>query len=153
MGDKRKGTTMYNKVILIGNLTRDVNLKYLPSGSAVAEIGLATNRTWIDKNTNEKKQEVTFIDVNIFGRPAETANQYLKKGSKVLVEGRLAQDTWTDNEGKNRSKHKVIAETLQFLDSKEKDERDEGDYKPTPKSKPKQNYEVDNDDISSDIPF
>ena len=109
---------MYNKVILVGNLTRDVNLRYLPSGSAVADFGLATNRRWKDKQTNEDKQEVMFIDISVFGRSAEVANQYLKKGSKVLVEGRLALDTWTDQNGNNRSKHKIIAESYQFLDPK-----------------------------------
>ena len=109
---------MYNKVILVGNLTRDVNLRYLPSGSAVADFGLATNRRWKDKQTNEDKQEVMFIDISVFGRSAGVANQYLKKGSKVLVEGRLALDTWTDQNGNNRSKHKIIAESYQFLDPK-----------------------------------
>jgi single-strand DNA-binding protein len=109
---------MYNKVILVGNLTRDVNLRYLPSGSAVGDFGLATNRRWKDKQTNEDKQEVMFIDISVFGRSAEVANQYLKKGSKVLVEGRLALDTWTDQNGNNRSKHKIIAESYQFLDAK-----------------------------------
>jgi len=109
---------MYNKVILVGNLTRDVNLRYLPSGSAVADFGLATNRRWKDKQTNEDKQEVMFIDISVFGRSAQVANQYLKKGSKVLVEGRLALDTWTDQNGNNRSKHKIIAESYQFLDPK-----------------------------------
>jgi single-strand DNA-binding protein len=109
---------MYNKVILVGNLTRDVNLRYLPSGSAVADFGLATNRRWKDKQTNEDKQEVMFIDISVFGRSAEVANQHLKKGSKVLVEGRLALDTWTDQNGNNRSKHKIIAESYQFLDPK-----------------------------------
>jgi single-strand DNA-binding protein len=109
---------MYNKVILVGNLTRDINLKYLPSGTAVADLGLATNRRWKDKQTNEDKSEVMFIDVSIFGRSAEIANQYLKKGSKVLVEGRLSLEQWTDQQGQNRSKHRIIAESYQFLDSK-----------------------------------
>jgi len=84
----------------------------------VADFGLATNRRWKDKQTNEDKQEVMFIDISVFGRSAEVANQYLKKGSKVLVEGRLALDTWTDQNGNNRSKHKIIAESYQFLDPK-----------------------------------
>ena len=109
---------MYNKVILVGNLTRDINLKYLPSGSAVADMGLATNRRWKDRQTNEDKSEVMFIDVSIFGRSAEVANQYLRKGSKVLVEGRLSFEQWTDQNGQNRSRHRIIAESYQFLDSK-----------------------------------
>lgn len=118
---------MYNKVILVGNLTRDINLKYLPSGTAVADLGLATNRRWKDKQTNEDKSEVMFIDVSIFGRSAEIANQYLKKGSKVLVEGRLSLEQWTDQNGQNRSKHRIIAESYQFLDSKgDNNQSDEG---------------------------
>jgi single-strand DNA-binding protein len=109
---------MYNKVILIGNLTRDVELRYTPSGTAVAKFGLATNRTYNDPVTKEKKQEVMFIDITMFGRSAETANQWLKKGKKVLIEGRLALDQWTGNDGQKRSKHSVIAEKMQFMDSK-----------------------------------
>jgi single-strand DNA-binding protein len=83
---------MYNKVILIGNLSRDVELRYTPSGTGVAKFGLATNRTYIDASTKEKKQEVMFIDITMFGRSAETANQWLSKGKKVLIEGRLVLD-------------------------------------------------------------
>jgi single-strand DNA-binding protein len=109
---------MYNRVILIGYLTRDIELRYTPAGAAVAKTGIATNRTYNDAVTKEKKQEVMFIDITLFGRSAETANQWLKKGSKVLVEGRLALDQWTGNDGQKRSKHSVIAEKLQFMDSK-----------------------------------
>lgn len=110
---------MLNKVILIGNLTRDVELRYTQGGSAIANLGLATNRRWKDKNSGENKEEVTFVDITVFGRSAETANQYLKKGSKVLIEGRLKFDQWTDQSGQKKSKLSVTAETLQFLDSKE----------------------------------
>ena len=110
---------MLNKVILIGNLTRDVELRYTPSGSAIANLGLATNRRWKDKNSGEMKEEVTFVDITVFGRSAETANQYLRKGSKVLIEGRLKFDQWTDQNGNKRSKLSVTAESLQFLDTKE----------------------------------
>jgi single-strand DNA-binding protein len=110
---------MLNKVILIGNLTRDVELRYTQGGSAIANLGLATNRRWKDKATGENKEEVTFVDITVFGRSAETANQYLKRGSKVLIEGRLKFDQWTDQGGQKRSKLSVTAETLQFLDSKE----------------------------------
>ncbi|MCV6608709.1 MAG: single-stranded DNA-binding protein [Campylobacterales bacterium] len=110
---------MLNKVILIGNLTRDVELKYTQGGSAIANLGLATNRRWKDRNTGENKEEVTFVDITVFGRQAETANQYLRKGSKVLIEGRLKFDQWTDQNGQNRSKLSVTAESLQFLDTKE----------------------------------
>ena len=76
----------FNKVILVGNLTRDPEVKYLPSGSAVADIALAVNRSWFDKSTNEKKEEVTFVDVTLWGRTAEVAGQYLAKGRSVLIE-------------------------------------------------------------------
>jgi single-strand DNA-binding protein len=109
---------MYNKVILIGNLTRDVELRYTPSGTAVAKFGLATNRVYKDSVTKENKQEVMFIDITMFGRSAETANQWLKKGKKVLIEGRLVLDQWVDNMGQKRSKHSVVAERMQFMDSK-----------------------------------
>jgi single-strand DNA-binding protein len=109
---------MYNKVILIGNLTRDVELKYTPSGTAVAKFGLATNRTYKDTITKENKQEVMFIDITMFGRSAETANQWLRKGKKVLIEGRLVLDQWTDQTGQKRSKHSVVAEKMQFMDNK-----------------------------------
>jgi len=118
---------MYNKVILIGNLTRDVELRYTPSGTAVAKFGLATNRTYNDTVTKEKKQEVMFIDITLFGRSAETANQWLKKGKKVLIEGRLVLDQWTDNTGQKRSKHSVVAEKMQFMDSKNENSG-AGDY-------------------------
>jgi len=106
---------MYNKVILIGNLTRDIELRYTPSGTAVAKFGLATNRVYNDPVTKEKKQEVMFIDITVFGRAAETANQYLKKGSQVLIEGRLSFNQWTDQTGQKRSKHEIIAEQVKFL--------------------------------------
>lgn len=110
---------MLNKVILIGNLTKDVELRYSTGGSAIGKLGLATNRKWKDKNSGETKDEAMFIDVTVFGRSAEIANQYLRKGSKILVEGRLQLERWVDNNGQNRSKHSVIAEQIQFLDGKE----------------------------------
>ena len=89
---------MFNKVILVGNLTRDVELRYLPSGAALARLNLATNRRY-KKQDGTQAEEVCFIDVNLFGRTAEVANQYLKKGSQVLIEGRLVLESWTDNTG------------------------------------------------------
>jgi single-strand DNA-binding protein len=110
----------FNKVILIGNLTRDPELRYTPKGTAVAKIGLAVNRQW-KTETGEKKEEVTFIDVDVFGRTAENVGQYVKKGSPILVEGRLKLDTWEDKQtNQKRSKLGVVAETVQFLGSGEK---------------------------------
>ncbi len=109
----------FNKVILMGNLTRDPEVRYIPSGSAVTDIGLAVNRTWYDKNANEKKEEVTFVDVTLWGRTAEIAGEYLSKGRPVLIEGRLQLDTWQDRDtGQNRSKLKVIGESMTMLGSR-----------------------------------
>lgn len=106
---------MYNKITLLGRLTRDIDLKYTPSGVAVAKSAIATSHTFKDKVTGEKKEEVCFIDFTIFGRSAEIANQYLKKGSLVLIEGRLVFNQWVGSDGSKRSKHEVVVETLKML--------------------------------------
>jgi single-strand DNA-binding protein len=107
----------YNKVILVGNLTRDPELRYTPKGMAIAKIGLAVNRNWTSES-GEKKEEVTFVDVDIFGRTAENVAQYMKKGRPILIEGRLRLDQWDDKQtGQKRSKLGVVAETVQFLGS------------------------------------
>ncbi len=108
---------MYNKVVLVGNLSRDVEIRYSQSGSAIGNVGIATNRTW-KTQTGEQKNEVMFIDLTFFGRTAEIANQYLRKGSKVLVDGRLVFEQWTAQDGSKRSKHAIVVETLKMLDSK-----------------------------------
>ncbi len=105
---------MFNKVIIVGNLTRDVELKYLPSGSAVATIGLASNRRY-KKQDGSNAEETCFVDVKLFGRTAEVANQYLKKGSQILIDGRLNFESWTDANGQKRSKHTITAESMQML--------------------------------------
>jgi len=107
----------FNKVILVGNLTRDPELRYTPKGTAVAKIGLAVNRVWTTE-TGEKKEDVTFVDVDAFGRTAENVAQYMRKGSPMLVEGRLKLDQWDDKQtGQKRSKLGVVAEIVQFLGS------------------------------------
>ena len=108
---------MYNKVVLVGNLTRDVEIRYSQSGSAIGNVGIATSRKW-KSQTGEQKDEVMFIDLTFFGRTAEIANQYLRKGSKVLVDGRLVFQQWTAQDRSKRSKHAVTVENLQMLDSK-----------------------------------
>ena len=106
-----------NKVMLIGNLTRDPELRHTPKGTAVAELGLAINRVWKDEQ-GQKQEETTFVDVTLWGRQAELAQQYLGKGNPVYIEGRLNLDTWDDKAtGQKRSKLKVIGENLQFLSS------------------------------------
>ncbi|MEX0700655.1 MAG: single-stranded DNA-binding protein [Planctomycetales bacterium] len=108
-----------NRVILVGNLTRDPQVRYIPSGTAVAEIGLAVNRQWFDKQSNTRKDETTFVDVTLWGRTAEVAGEYLSKGSPVLIEGRLHLDQWDDKEtGQKRSKLKVVGEYMQMLGGK-----------------------------------
>lgn len=105
-----------NKVMLIGNLTRDPEIKYTPKGMAIAEMGLACNRKYTVEATGEKREEVTFIDVTLWGRQAELAKEYLSKGRSVYIEGRLQLDTWDDKAtGQKRSKLKVTGETMQFL--------------------------------------
>ncbi len=105
-----------NKVMLIGNLTRDPEVRYTPKGTAVADIGVAVNRQFTAGEGGERQEETTFVDVTLWGRTAELAQQYLSKGRPVFVEGRLQMDQWQDKQtGQNRSKLKVVAENLQFL--------------------------------------
>ena len=107
----------FNKVILAGNLTRDPELRYTPKGTAVARLGIACNRKW-KSETGELKEEVTFVDVDAFGKQAETIGQYLKKGRPILIEGRLKLDQWEDKQsGQKKSKLGVVLENFQFLDS------------------------------------
>jgi single-strand DNA-binding protein len=107
----------FNKVILAGNLTRDPELRYTPKGLAIAKIGLAINRSW-KTETGEAKEDVTFVDIDAFGKQAETIGQYLKKGRPILVEGRLRLDQWDDKQtGQKRSRLGVVLENFQFLDS------------------------------------
>ena len=108
---------MFNKIILVGNLTRDIEIKYTQGGMAIAKTAIATSRKF-KSNTGEQKEEVCFVDITFFARSAEIANQYLRKGSKILVEGRLRFDQWTDQNGQKRSKHGVTVDVMQMLDSK-----------------------------------
>jgi single-strand DNA-binding protein len=107
----------YNKVLLMGNITRDIELKHTPSNQAVAQIGLAVNRRFKTKE-GETKDEVTFVDCEAWGRTAEVMQQYLSKGKPVFIEGRLKLDQWQDKEGGNRSKLKVVVESFEFIDSR-----------------------------------
>src|SRR3954447_10911051 len=107
----------YNKVILVGNLTRDPEMRYTPKGMAIAKLGLAINRKWTNE-AGEQKEEVTFVDVDAFGRQAETIGQYLKKGRPILIEGRLRLDQWDDKQtGQKKSRLGVVLDSFQFLDS------------------------------------
>ena len=122
----------FNKVILIGNLTRDPELRHTPKGTCVAKIGLALNRVWTTEG-GEKKEEVVFVDVDLFGRTAEVVGQYMRKGSPLLVEGRLKLDQWDDKAtGQKRSKLGVHGEQVQFLGKKDGDTPN----RPAPASQP-----------------
>jgi len=111
-----------NRVLLIGNLTRDPEVRYTPKGTAVAEIGLAVNRIYSGED-GEKKEETTFVDVTLWARQAEVAGQYLKKGRPVFIEGRLQLDTWDDKQtGQKRSRLRVVSENLQLLGSRQEGE-------------------------------
>ncbi len=103
-----------NHVMLLGNLTRDPELRYTPSGAAVCQMGVALNRRWKDQ-AGETKEEVTFVDVTVWGRQAETVASYLTKGRAVAVEGRLQLDTWQTDAGERRSRLKVVAQRVTFL--------------------------------------
>ncbi|MGA2604853.1 MAG: single-stranded DNA-binding protein [Verrucomicrobiia bacterium] len=128
----------YNKVLLMGNLTRDPEVRYTPKGTAIANLGLAVNRRWTTE-TGEAKEEVTFVDVEVWGRQAETVGQYLSKGKPIFVEGRLRLDSWDDKEsGQKKSKLKVVCERFQFIgasggrqESKDETPSDEGPARPS----------------------
>jgi len=111
---------MYNKIILAGNLTRDIEVRYSQSGAAIGNTAIATSRKF-KSQTGEQKEEVLFVDITFFGRTAEVANQYLRKGSKILVDGRLKLDQWTAQDGSKRSKHSVTVESMTMLGSKNDD--------------------------------
>lgn len=108
----------YNRVVLLGNLTRDPQLRYLPNNKAVCEFGLAVNRRWRDADGNQH-DDVCFVDLSAFGRQAETINQYMSKGKPILVEGRLKFDSWTAQDGSKRSKLSVVVENFQFVGARD----------------------------------
>jgi len=107
----------YNKVLLMGNLTRDPELKRTSTDMAIAQIGMAVNRRYKDK-TGEQREETTFVDCEAWGKTAETMAKYLSKGKPVFIEGRLKLDQWQDKDGNNRSKLKIVIENFQFIDSR-----------------------------------
>ncbi len=149
-----------NKVMLIGNLTRDPEIKYTPKGTAIAQIGLAVNRTWSNE-AGQKQEETTFVDIEFFGRNAEIAGEYLKKGRPAYIEGRLKLDSWEDKQsGQKRSRLKVIGESLLLLGSREGGASG-GQDEPRPRSQgapnrmppPKTAPDPDLDAADDDIPF
>jgi len=117
----------FNKVILLGNLTRDPEVRYTPKGSAVCDLGIAVNRVYTT-DSGEKREEATFVDVTFWGRTAEVAGEYLKKGRPVFIEGRLQLDSWEDKQsGQKRSKLKVIGETMQLIGARSAGPSEQGE--------------------------
>lgn len=149
---------MYNRVIMVGNLTRDIELRYSGSGMAIAKTAIATNRRYKTQQ-GEQREETCFIDITLFGRAAEIANQYLRKGSKVLVEGRLVFEQWTDQSGNKRSKHSIAVDNLQMLGSREENRSSSYSAPSEPAPQPRYNeptpkQEIPEIDINDDeIPF
>ncbi|MHC4738460.1 MAG: single-stranded DNA-binding protein [Planctomycetota bacterium] len=141
----------FNKVFLMGNLTRDPQLSYLPSETAVVEFGLAVNRRWTGKD-GTKKEETCFVDCRAFGRQAENINKYLSKGRALFVEGRLSFDSWTAQDGTKRSKHRVTVENFQFLGSAP-GASDKSDISDGAVSYDKSNTQAATDKVTDDIPF
>ncbi len=116
----------YNRVIMMGNLTRDPEYKQLASGQAVCRLGLASNRQFKNRQTGELVQEVCFVDIDVWGAQAESCQQYLQKGRAVLVEGRLKLDTWDDADGGRRSKHSIVADRVTFVSAQQDDAQSDG---------------------------
>jgi single-strand DNA-binding protein len=146
----------FNKVILAGNLTRDPELRYTPKGTAIARITLAINRNW-KTETGEMKEEVTFVDIDAFGKQAETIGQYFKKGRPMLMEGRLKYDTWDDKQtNQKRSKLGVVLEGFQFIDGNRGAEASPGGSpRParTATPPPEPNGEPEPPPVEDDVPF
>lgn len=117
---------MFNRIVLVGNLTKDIDLRYTQGGAAIGSAGIAVTRKF--SVNGEKREETCFIDITFFGKQAEIANQYLNKGSKLLVEGRLKFDQWTDNNGQNRSKHTVAVENMEMLGDGQRASNNQGGY-------------------------
>ena len=146
---------MFNKVIMVGNLTRNIELKYLPTGSAIAKSAIATSYKY-KSTTGEQKDEVCFLDFNIFGRSAEIANQYLKKGSKVLLEGRLIFEQWNDSSGGTRSKHSLRVDVMKMLGDNNIQIESNKEYEKPEQIKQSKPYELKNIEIDineDEIPF
>ena len=143
---------MFNKVIMVGNLTRNIELKYLPSGSATAKSAIATSYKY-KSTTGEQKDEVCFLDFNIFGRSAEVANQYLKKGSKVLLEGRLVFEQWTDSSGGTRNKHSLRVDAMKMLGDNNIQIESNKEYEKPEQAKQYEAKNIEIDINEDEIPF
>lgn len=154
---------MFNKIVLVGNLTTDIELRYTQNGAAIGNSAIAVTRKYT--LNGEKREETCFIDITFFGKQAEVSNQYLQKGSKLLVEGRLKFDQWTDSNGQNRSKHSVAVEVMEMLgDAKQNNQSyQQGGYsnqrpqqsapKKPQQQKPPESYDVPEVDIDADVGY
>jgi len=136
-----------NKVLLMGNLTRDPELRYTPNGTAVAEFGIAVNRRWKTPD-GEQRDETTFVDVNMWGRRGEVITEYFKKGDPIFIEGRLRLDQWEGRDGQKRSRMRVVAENFEFISSRGGGRRKpEGEEAPAPSGQGGEDIEVSDDEI------
>lgn len=156
---------MFNQITVLGNLTRDIELRYAQNGSAIANVGIAASRKFTVNG--EKKEEVMFIDLTFFGKSAEIANSYLRKGSKVFITGRLKLDNWVGQDGQKHSKHSVVVETMKMLDCKDNSQNQAPQqeqqypqnynqhkaYKEQPKQMPDRNSFPEIDIDEDEIPF
>lgn len=143
----------FNKVMLMGNLTRDPQMNFLPSNTPVVEIGLAVNRKF-KKQDGTGGEESLYVDCRAFGKVAELINQYCRKGQPLFVEGRLQLDQWQDKEGNQRSKHRVFIESFQFLGARKEESEKPRGYSRSNKAQPAAHEEADADDESyKDIAF
>jgi single-strand DNA-binding protein len=143
------------KIIAFGNLTRDPELRVLPTGTAICQFGIAASKKWKDTG-GQDREDTCFVDVEAWGKTAENITKYFKKGSPIFVEGSLKLDQWEDKtDGKKRSKHKVVADRFEFVGGGKKDEsapaqdRNNADFNGAPPQRPAQSTQ----DISEDVPF
>lgn len=145
-----------NKVILVGNLGQDPEVRYLPNGGAVANISIATSEVWKDKQSGEQKERTEWHRTVIFGKLAEIAGEYLKKGSTVYIEGQLQTRKWQDQSGQDRYSTEVVVNiggVMQILSSPRSDDNTQSETKPKPKQQPKQHQNEPVVDFDDDIPF
>ena len=144
----------YNRVILVGNLTRDPELSYTPSKVAICKFSIAVNRKWKDRDGNAQ-EEVSYVDLTAFNRTAEVIAEHMTKGRQILAEGRLKQDRWADKDGKNRNKIGVVVDSFQFVGGRE-EESDQGHRRPRTSETQPRNEEKPPPDVpypGDDIPF
>ncbi len=151
----------FNKVILLGNLTRDPEMRVTPNGNSICKLGLAVSRVYSTRD-GERREETTFVDIDAFGKQAEVISKYMRKGRPMMVEGRLRLDQWETNEGQKRSKLNVVLENFQFVGGRDENEGSSGGYEsssPPPRQNRAEsdggskNFGNDDDTLDEDVPF